>query len=103
MNQHGRQLFYVISDVMFFALSQSCSKKLMNPCTSSLQSVQRHSLLPASQNYHCVCFHYAFYSADFLDTLVDFHYVHAADDRDDVVLARDFIEGFHVRDLAYSL
>ncbi len=62
---------------------------------------ERLEILPTSQDYHRVGLHDALHPTDFLDALVNLRHAHAADDRDDVVFACDFVERLHVGNLAY--
>jgi hypothetical protein len=48
---------------------------------------KRGNGLEVSEDYHCVCFHYAFYASYFFDAFVYFDYVHSAYDCDDVVFS----------------
>jgi hypothetical protein len=54
--------------------------------------------LPFTQDNHGVGFHDAFHSANLFYALVHFDYVHAADNRHNIILAGDFVDGLHVGD-----
>lgn len=57
-------------------------------------------VLPAAQDYHCVGFDNSIHSANFLDALVDLCHTHPADDRHNVVFARNLVKRLNVRNFA---